>query len=175
MLESIVFTQLLLCQRRIVWQLALPFWQKWFYRLRTMRSYKDWCRREQDSSYGIELYHYLPSSKELTRTPNHVLCCCSGSDAGSCSVFRRSPTWIESPYRDQRTDDGSPVRSTILWENIVLTSVDRVYLGKKANKNEKELYLCQKGKKTKVGESWRNRRTKKIKNEKWNTFEVFRK
>ena len=42
-------------------------------------------------------------------------------------------------------------------------------------KKEIELYSCQKGKKTKVGESRRNRRTEKIKNKKWNTFEELRK
>ena len=60
-------------------------------------------------------------------------------------------------------------------ESIVLTSVDRVYLGKKVNKNEKERKRIVFVSKRKENESRRNRRTKKIKNEKWNTFEVFRK
>ena len=49
---------------------------------------------------------------------------------------------------------------------------------RKGNKNEKErksIVCVQKGKKMKLGESRRNRRTKKIKNEECNMFGDFRK
>ena len=42
---------------------------------------------------------------------------------------------------------------------------------KKKNK-ENQSYLCKR-KKMKIGESWRNKRTKKIRSEKWNTFGDF--
>ena len=47
---------------------------------------------------------------------------------------------------------------------------------KETKRKRKKLNVyVQKGNEMKLGESWRNKRTEKIKNEKWNMFGDFRK